>query len=69
MNQAPSNSQILDDYGHLLVRRAIEREDVVADAVLDLLAGTQKEWTLAEWEAVLHTASQDSRRIREMVAA
>lgn len=39
----------LASYGHLLVRRAILRDDWVADAIFDLAANGKEAWTTAEW--------------------
>lgn len=47
----PAND--LADYGHLLVRRAIQRDDWVTEAIFDLAADGQTEWTLVEWDAVV----------------
>jgi hypothetical protein len=35
----------LRDHGRLLVRRAVKREDWITDALLDLAAGDQQQWT------------------------
>jgi hypothetical protein len=38
----------LRDHGRLLVRRAVKREDWITDALLDLAAGDQQQWTPQE---------------------
>ena len=40
---------ILEDHGRLLVRRAVLRDDEISQALLDLAAGDQTEWTPQEW--------------------
>ena len=42
----------LKDHGSLLVRRAVLRDDWIADAILDLAAGDQTEWTLEQWDTL-----------------
>ena len=51
--------------GHLLVRRALEREDEIAYALFDLLA-PQQEWTPDEWQQWLKTMSEDDRKVEEV---
>ena len=63
----PSQDEILEENGHLMVRRAIEREDAVADAVFNVLAGSRLEWTLEDWEELLHNARLDDRRVRQLI--
>lgn len=41
--------QDLRDHGRLLVRRAVKRDDWIAEALLDLAAGDKQEWTPGEW--------------------
>ena len=55
----------LDGAGHLLVRRALEREDEIAYALFDLLA-PQQEWTPSEWQQWLREMSTDNRKIEEV---
>jgi hypothetical protein len=46
VNQSPGD---LRDHGRLLVRRAIHRDDWIADALLDLAAADQTDWTPDQW--------------------
>jgi len=39
--------------GHLLVRRAIFRDDWVASLIFDLAAGDKENWTTREWNQIL----------------
>ena len=43
----------LSSYGHLLVRRAIERDDWVSESIFNLAAGDQAHWTPEEWAPIL----------------
>lgn len=43
----------LREHGRLLVRRAVQRDDAIAEALLDLAAGDQREWTPQQWDALL----------------
>jgi len=55
----------LHDAGHLLVRRALEREDEIAYALFDLLA-PKTEWTPKEWQQWLRQMASDTRKIEEV---
>ena len=48
---APDRTQAdrLRDHGRLLVRRAVTREDWIADAIFEIAAKDQTEWTPQEW--------------------
>lgn len=48
-----TTAERLKEHARLLVRRAINRDDWIADALLDLAAGDQTEWTVQEWDALL----------------
>lgn len=45
--------RLRDEAGHLLVRRACDRDDWIGSAVLDVAAGDKREWTPSEWSAML----------------
>jgi hypothetical protein len=51
--QEPTQAERLADHGHLLVRRAMQRDDWITKALIDLAAADQKEWTFEEWHALL----------------
>ena len=51
--QADPVTRLRDDHGALLVRRAVTRNDWIADALLDLAAGDQTEWTPSQWDTLL----------------
>jgi hypothetical protein len=57
--------QQLSDYGHLLVRRAICRDDWISDEILELAANGQREWTVAEWSALLAELKASKMRLRD----
>lgn len=48
----PTPAEYLEDYKHLLVRRAVQRDDAVSEAIFTL-ADDKKEWTLEEWNTLL----------------
>jgi len=51
--ELPIRDRLQQEVGHILVRRAIQRDDWVADAIFDIAAGDKKEWTVIEWTALL----------------
>lgn len=53
MNTHPSPADILAAYGHLIVRRAVLREDDISQALFDLAAGDRIQWTLEDWQPIL----------------
>ena len=55
----------LADYGHLLVRRAVLRDDWVAEAILELAANGQTEWTIIEWCELLAELKASKMRLRD----
>lgn len=55
----------LTDYGHLLVRRAVLRDDWISDEILELAANGQRDWTVAEWTALLTELQASKLRLRD----
>ena len=55
----------LAEYGHLLVRRAILRDDWVTEAIFDLAANGRTEWTLVEWDAVVAKIEESTLTVAE----
>ena len=47
--QTRTQADRLHDHGRLLVRRAVKRDDWIAEALYDLAAGDKSEWTPQEW--------------------
>ena len=43
----------LADHSSLLLRRAIARDDDVTEAIFDLAADGQTEWTLEDWDTLV----------------
>ena len=41
------------DAGRLLVSRAIDRDDWISQAVLDIAAGSKIDWTPADWQILV----------------
>lgn len=61
----PAND--LSAHGNLLVRRAVLRDDWIADALLDIAAADQTEWTLEEWQALLTELESSDMTISEFL--
>jgi len=59
----PAND--LADYGHLLIRRAIQRDDWVAMAIFDLAANGKKDWELKEWQTLESTLAESKLTVAE----
>jgi hypothetical protein len=57
----------LRDHGRLLVRRAVDRDDWISEALLDIAANGQKEWTPAQWDALLAEISGNDMSIDEFL--
>ena len=45
--------KLRDEAGRLLVRRAVNRNDWISEALLDIAAGDQTHWTPQEWTVLL----------------
>lgn len=45
--------RLRDEAGHLLTRRAAQRDDWIGDAILDIAAGDKLAWTPEDWRALL----------------
>ena len=52
--QTHSVDQLRDCAGRLLVRRAVDRNDWISDAIFDIAAGSKLNWTPQEWKALDH---------------
>jgi len=57
MNFRPSEldpvDRLRDECGHLLVRRAIERDDWVPEVLCNIAAGDRTDWNLTDWRTLL----------------
>ena len=57
MNFAPSELDPVDrlrnEVGHLLVRRAVDRDDWVSETLCDIAAGNRTDWDTQDWTALL----------------
>ena len=62
-----SKPQDLSEHGRLLVRRAVTRDDWITDALLDLAAGDQTEWTPGEWMDLLMELESSDMTIEEFL--
>ena len=45
--------QLRDEAGHLMVRRVIDRDDWISQAVFNIAAGSRKHWTTPDWNALI----------------
>lgn len=62
---ADSAAHDLSDHGRLLVRRAVKRDDWIAEALLDIAAGDQIAWTPEQWDTLLAEISGNNMCIDE----
>ena len=62
-----SPAERLREHGRLLVRRAVQREDWIAQTLLDLAAGDQTEWTPQEWFDLLMEMDSSDMTISEFL--
>lgn len=67
MTPSDPRYRLQEEAGHLLVRRAIVRDDWIADAVLDIAAIGKTQWTPSEWNALLAELSQESAKLAEWI--
>ena len=52
--EARGVDQLRDTAGRLLVRRAIDRDDWISEAIFDIAAGSKVHWTPQQWKALDH---------------
>ena len=60
-------SNDLDNHGALLVRRAVTRDDWISEALFDMAAGDQSEWTPRQWDALLAELARSDMTISEFI--
>ena len=65
--QTRTPADILEDHGRLLIRRAVDRDDEISQAIFDIAAGDQTVWTLGEWAALLTDLQSCDMTISEWV--
>lgn len=61
-------SQDLADFGHLLIRRAILRDDWVAEAIFNIAAEGQTKWDTRQWDALLAGLESSQQTVNEWLA-
>jgi len=59
----------LAEFGHLLIRRAILRDDWVAEAIFDLAAEGQTKWNTRQWDTLLASLENSQQTVAEWVTA
>mgnify|MGYP005834802161 CR=1 FL=1 len=57
----------LSDHGRLLVRRAVHRDDWISEALFDMAAADQREWTPGQWDALLTELDRSDMTISEFI--
>ena len=67
MHQQPKLTpmEILSEHGGLLVRRVVEREDEVADALFEVATNGRKEWTQRDWSRLLRSLKATNLTVSE----
>ena len=60
-----SPAERLADCGRLLVRRAILRDDEIAEAIFEIAANGKREWTPAEWDTLLTELKRTDMTVEE----
>ena len=58
----------LSEFGHLLIRRAILRGDWVADAIFNIAAEGQTEWSVPQWNTLLAGLESSKQTVDEWIA-
>lgn len=58
-------ARLRDEAGGLLVRRAVDRDDWISDALLDVAAGDRRNWTLRDWKALLRDLRRTPGRVSD----
>lgn len=59
----PAND--LTAYGSLLVRRAVLRDDWIAEAIFDLASADRTDWTPQQWDTLLKELTESSLTIEQ----
>ena len=59
----------LAEFGHLLIRRAILRDDWVAEAIFNLAAEGQTKWDTRQWDTLLSSLENSQQTVAEWVTA
>lgn len=57
----------LANHGRLLVKRAVNRDDWISEALFDMAAGDQIEWTPQQWDALLTELARSDMTISEFI--
>ncbi len=64
---SPAAAHDLSDHGRLLVRRAVHRDDWISEALFDMAAADQTEWTTRQWDALLAELERSDMTISEFI--
>ncbi len=55
------------DYGHLKVRRAIQRDDWLSEKIYDLAAADRKEWDTNSWAVLEKELENCELKIKDWI--
>jgi len=53
MTSEQSIQRLEEEFGQVMVRRVIERDDWASEAIFDVAAGDKTNWSPLEWAAVI----------------
>ncbi len=59
----------IHDHAHLLVRRAVHRNDEVADAIFDIASADRTDWDLSDWGDLLDELDQVDKTVGDWLAS
>ncbi len=57
--------RLRDAAGKLLVRRAVERNDWIAETICNIAAGDRTDWSTLDWAEVLRGLKQTDLRVTD----
>lgn len=58
----------IHDHSHLLVRRAVQRDDEVADAIFDLASSGRLDWDVDSWDDLLNELDNTDKTVGDWLA-
>lgn len=60
--------RLQDEYGRLLIRRVLLKDDWASDVIFDVAAGNKTEWTPEEWDSLIAELEQSNERVNDWLA-
>ncbi len=67
MNERTIEERLINAVGNLRVSRVVQRNDWTTEAIFDIAAGDQTEWTPLEWQAVLSDLDNCKLKVADWV--